>query len=655
MCGLCGVAEVGGGVDRSLIQRMGDSMVHRGPDQGGVYTWSEGALGVGLATRRLAILDLSPAGSQPMATGDGLMTLAYNGEIYNEPGLRRDLEGRGYAFRSTSDTETVLYAYQEYGTEALARLNGMFALAIHDRRRGELVLARDRMGIKPLYYRWDGKRLLFGSELRTLIQQAGVPPSIDPDALDAYLACGYVPSPYSLIRGVRKLPPGSYLILDGEGRLTIRQFWQMAYPAAARIGRSEATQAVHDVLHGAVRRQMRSDVPVGVLLSGGVDSTIVAVSAAAQTDQALNTFSIAFADESSPVDQALYNVDASYARRVADVIGARHHEVQTDEHEVGNLLRALVVGLDEPVWELSFVSIFLMSRLARQHGVKVLLTGDGSDELFAGYPWVAAAWRQEQYERLPFLRQLLPLAARVLPAGSVPAAHVRDLQAILSQSDAARYEWTHAIFKRNERRALLAGHDRPADADSLDGLLTPILAGAAGRARPDRAAMLDLALWVRDHFNQRVDRMTMLNSVEARVPFQDNEVVDLGLRLSFWQKAPFARPKRLLREAFASEIPSFVLERPKRPFAAPQWAWGKGALKPLVHEVLDEANVRAAGLVEPARARRVLIATATARQDASTFKLWTLVTLHLWAAGLGVSGSGASCQDAPSLLSAVPR
>jgi asparagine synthase (glutamine-hydrolysing) len=631
MCGLSGIADLDRTIDPAVIARMGASMVHRGPDQGGTYVDQERGLGVGFATRRLAILDLSEAGSQPMQTPDQRLCIAYNGEIYNEPELRLGLARRGCQYRSHSDTESVLYAYQEYGLAALSQLNGMFALAIHDRPAQRLILARDRMGIKPLYYSWNGRRLVFASELRTLLWNTDIAPVPDPDGLDAYLTCGYVPAPYSLIRGVRKLPPGSVLTLDANGHLEIRPFWRPSISRQDRLSGADAAAAVHGTVHDAVRRQMRSDVPVGVLLSGGVDSTIIAASAAAQTDHQLNTFTIAFHSRASAIADE-YNADADFARRVAETLGASHHQVVCDDTtNIPALLQELVVGLDEPVWELSFISIYLMSRLARQHGVKVLLTGDGSDEIFAGYPWIAAAWRQQQYERLPLLKQGLSLATRTVPKSSTLYAHAKNLLATVGQSDVARYEHTHAIFNRAERRAMTGRSDPGVDGSPIASIVEPLLAGLGESAAPDRVALLDLTLWVRDHFNQRVDRMTMLNSVEARVPFQDNAVVDLALRLPFLTKAPFGRSKALLKRAFRREIPAFVLERPKRPFAAPQWAWGTGTLRSFAHETLSEDRVRAVGLIDPSVARKVLQATDTTAQDRSTFKLWTLLMLHVWA------------------------
>jgi asparagine synthase (glutamine-hydrolysing) len=657
MCGFGGVARFGAPIDHQVLRGFGDSLFHRGPDQGGFYTVGGPPFAVGVATRRLSILDLSPAGDQPMATEDGAIWIAYNGELYNDAALRLELAARGVRFRSQSDTETVLYAYQEFGLDCLRRLNGMFALAIHDRRSGRLVLARDRMGIKPLYYAWDGAQLSFASELRTLVRAAAAPPAVDAEALDLYLALGFVPSPHCLVAGVRKLPPGSYLVLDaGAGDAAAgpeprepqaQRFWTLAYPAAATLSQENAALTARAAVEDAVGRQMRSDVPVGILLSGGLDSTIIAAAAAPRTARPLDTFSIVFGGESSPIGQE-YNADAAYARRVAAALGARHHDVVCDErNDLPGLLRRLVVALDEPVWELSFASIYLMSALAREQGVKVLLTGDGSDELFAGYPWTLAAERQARYERLPFGSSLLRLATQVLPAGSTLRQHALNQLALNGATPLQRYEHRSAIFDAAERRALTGratnagGPGAPGDeCGPLAGVVAPLLAGVQGRSRGDEAALLDLGLWVREHFNQRIDRMTMLASVEARVPFQDNAVVDLALRLPVSVKARGGRSKAILRDAFRDSVPAFVLDRSKRPFAAPQWAWGAGVLRDFVHETLSPHRLRTTGVIAAEPARAALGATQSARQDRRTFKLWTLLMLQLWIEELVCAGPG---------------
>ena len=632
MCGFAGVLDFAGAPDRSLVERMGASLAHRGPDQGACHVHRVGHLGIAVSSRRLAILDLSSAGDQPMHSQDGRHCLAYNGELYNEPQLRRGLESRGYQFLSGTDTETVLHAYRDRGIDSFADFNGMFALAIVDEESGRLVLARDRMGIKPLYYSWNGTRLLFASELRTLLRVAGMPFRIDPASLEIYLALGYVPSPHSLVRDIYKVPPAGCLTIDAHGQLTLSEFWRPPVSADPPDERSPVEQTVRDTVLDAVRRQMRSDVPVGILLSGGVDSTIVALSAAAVTEKPINTFTVSFQSARSGMDPDL-NADAEYARRVSAQMASIHHEVILDDNaDLAALLPKLAVGLDEPVWEASFVSIYAISKLARDHGIKVLLTGDGSDELFLGYPWHASAWRQEKYERLPFLAAAASVATGLLPRGSRLAAHAENVRALVNASDAARYEWSHRIFSRAERRGLLGAGGSGSD-EHVNRLVERLAESAHTRPLGERMALLDLLLWVREHFNQRLDRMTMLNSVEARVPFQDNNVVDLALRLPYHVRAPRGRAKHLLKAAFRTEVPSFVLERPKRPFAAPMRAWLDGPLRPLIADVLAPASIRRAGLVEVGPAMAVLSGRGSVAEDRWVRQVWSLLMIHLWADG----------------------
>lgn len=637
------MVRLGGGAESELVARMGRALDHRGPDQAGQYNHASAPLGIALATRRLAILDLSASGNQPMASADGLVRLAYNGELYNEPELRAGLAGRGWSYYGHGDTETVLGAYELDGPDSFSRFNGMFALAIADRRRQRVVLARDRMGIKPLYYTWDGRRLVFASELRCLVGAGGVPAEIDAEALDLYLACGYVPSPHCLIAGVRKLPPGSYLVLDADGNLAEHEFWRPVFPSPSRLSAADAAEAVRAAVSDAVRRQMRSDVPVGVLLSGGVDSTIVAAAAAATTDLPLQTFTVGFASRRSAIGPEL-NADADYARRVAATLGTTHREIVVeDDARLAGVITDLAVGLDEPTWEASFVSIHAISTLARSHGVKVLLSGDGGDELFLGYPWHASAWRQQRYERLVGLRTLASVVASATPERSVIGRHARNLGAVIGLDHASRYEWSHAIFPAAQRRALAGSQPRAlldggADVSRLEDLARRLLVDADANGRRglgDHLALLDLSLWVREHFNQRVDRMTMLNSVESRVPFQDNDVVDLALALPADLKAPRGQAKGLLKRAFRAELPDFVAQRPKRPFAAPMRSWANGALRPFVRSSLSTERVAAAGLLDPAAVARVVAASERGATERANERLWALLMLQLWAEGIG--------------------
>lgn len=629
MCGIAGLVSHSRAVDPGQLAQMCHAMEHRGPDDHGIYVSRDQHPSVGLGSQRLSILDLSPAGHMPMSNPAGDVIVSYNGEIYNHLELRGDLERRGYRYRSRTDTETVLYAYEAFGAGALPRLNGMFALAIYDQRKRQLILARDRMGIKPLYYYWDGCTFAFASELKALLTLPQIERRVDPRALDAYISLGYVPAPYTMIRGISKLQPGHYLVLEGQ-RLHTHEFWHASYQAGdgARQSDAELIQATRERVEQAVRSQLMSDVPVGVLLSGGLDSSIVAAVAQRHHDGPVQTFSIGFESyDGAPVD-AHFNLDRDYARSVAQQLGTRHHEVLlVDDRALGETLRSLVQALDEPVWEGSFVSIYLLCKLARAHGVKVVLTGDGSDELFGGYLWYRGAQRLLLYDRVPLLEHALPLLMQ-LPPESELGRKARDLKRKLRASPLARYRANYDHFSAGEKQSLL-GIARPVgEPDAVDELIAPLLRQVRGEL-PEQFSFVDLRLWVGEHFNQRLDRMSAACSVEARVPFQDNAVVDLALSIPMSRKIRGSEQKYLLRRAFADIVPPEVLQRPKRPFAAPQHHWLRRGLREWSSDLLSTERIREYGLLDPSQVQ-ALMADRTATDEDRVQRLSILVMLQLW-------------------------
>ncbi len=627
MCGIVAVVDPTGTVAAAQIDTMRALMAHRGPDAGGTVIYPAPGFAVALGSQRLSILDLSPAGTMPMSSNDGQVSIVYNGEIYNHGELRADLERRGYRYRSRTDTETLLHAYEEFDVGCFVRMNGMFACAIYDARRRRLVVARDRSGVKPLYYAERDGGFVCASELKVLVKSGAVPAVIDPRALDLYLALGYVPAPYALIKGVRKLPAGAYAVFE-DGRLKVERYWTPALATPAQSPPWEHTvEATRAVVSEAILRQMISDVPVGVMLSGGLDSSIIAAVARSAVAEPLHTFSIGFETSQASLEP-IYNYDRDNARRVAQSLGTVHHEIiATDGPGLADTLRLLVAQLDEPVWEPSFLSIAMISTLAREHGVKVLLSGDGSDELFGGYPWHPALVRLEQVERLPGLRPLLALLAH--GPGSL-GAKARDLARKYRRSDLIKYHAQYDIFEAPLRAGLFGRS--PAD-DPLDALVGPLFAQSGGASLPARFALAELALWVGEHFNQRLDRMAMAASVEGRVPFQDNAVIDLALAMTDADKLRGGKGKAPLRAAFAGAVPDFVLERPKRPFAAPATAWMQGALRPLVAEALAPESLARLPGIDPglgASLRASFRGGLPPRQE----QVWTLLNLVLWAEGL---------------------
>jgi asparagine synthase (glutamine-hydrolysing) len=631
MCGLVGLASSNGPVEREWLESGTGRLAHRGPDHSGFYLGGGESLWVGLALQRLKIIDLSPAGDQPMPNETNDVWIAYNGELYNHLDLHQELESKGHVFRSRSDTEAIIHAYEEYGLEMLPRLAGMFAFALYDQPRQRLILARDRMGIKPLCYAWDGQVLRFASELK-VFSQPGNERVINPQAVDLYLSFGFVPSPYSMFSGVTKLPAGHYLIFE-RGDISIHRYHKLTYhfPEGGSPATDSLVSSIRSSVEAAVQSHLMSDVPLGVFLSGGVDSTIVASLVKRHHDAPLETFSVGFANASGKLDERdKENFDLFYARRVAAELGSRHHEIIfTEQDRLAERLQEAVVYLEEPFREASFLSLHLMSRLAREHGVIVILTGDGGDELFAGYPWHLAALRLEKYEHIPGLRLLLPTLQRLAGKHEL-GEKARDLQLKLGQKDQVKYRLTHEVFSRDDKVPVLGSAMRDSqNEDAAELILHQVLERSGSHKYADNLALLDLALWVREHFNHRVDRMSMRNSVEARVPFQDNAVVELALSIPLRRKIQHGQGKALLRQAFADLLPEYVLNRPKRPFAVPDTDWLRGPLCSYLQENLLGGALYQQGILhKPGVAQ--LVTEFLAGNDRHAFKLWGLLVLHMW-------------------------
>lgn len=631
MCGIAGIASTKTQINVADLHQMCAAITHRGPDQSGTYVNHHETLSVGLGSRRLSILDLSEAGRMPMCNEDSSIFITYNGEIYNHQAIRREMISSGHIYKSNTDTETILHAYETYGLDCLDRFNGMFAFALYDQSRQRLILARDQMGIKPLYYYYDENTLYFCSELKALMTLPQIPHTLDIEAVSLYLSLGYVPSPYCMYQGIRKLEPGTALVFEG-GEVRLHHFWnpQLNVNGASSNGaksKAQLLQHTRTVIEGAVERQLMSDVPVGVFLSGGIDSSLITMLAQRFHDGPLNTFSIGFADAKGDVDiESPYNLDLYYARKVSEAAGTAHHEIilsATDD--IAELLVESVIGLDEPTWETSFISLRLLARLARENGAIVVLTGDGGDELFAGYPWYKAAHDFQIYDRIPGLKQVLPIL-EMLGGQRTIAIKARDLRRRLGQSDMHYYRASFDIFSTQDKQALLSQtlHDDP-----VDTVVANLFTNLQTNSLAEKLGVIDLTLWVREHFNQRVDRMSMLSSVEARVPLQDLEVVNFALSLPFSEKQPNGQAKYLLRKAFEDVLPPAILQRTKRPFSTPTESWLHTELRSFVLETLSEQNVRQSGVLRPEAVTQLVTEFMNGNHKLS-FKLWTLLNFQLW-------------------------
>ena len=618
MCGICGIAAGRGGApDPDALAAMSATLVHRGPDDDGQVV----APPVGLAARRLSIIDLA-GGHQPIANEDGRVHVVQNGEIYNHEVLHRELAARGHEFRTRCDTEAIVHLFEEHGDGFAERLRGMFAVAIWDGRASRLVLARDRFGIKPLFY-WEAPDggLAFASELKALMALPGFPREIDMRGLESLLAFNSIPRPLTIFEGVRKLEPGHLLSWspDGDG-VEVRPYARPAPEPVGRLRRERAGELATELrgrLRDSVRAHLIADVPVGVLLSGGVDSATLAALAAQESGERVRTFSIGFRERSFD--------ELERARLVARRYDTDHHELIV-EPDVAELLTRLAEVFDEPLADSSAVPTYLVSQLASEH-VKVALSGEGGDELFGGYytyvadaiaPWAGkpAAALRPLIERLPSSSARVSFdykAKRFARGGALPPLE--------------RHHAWKEIFSPELRAELLAAPPAPGF-DPLD-VYRERYAATAGAEPLARLQDVDRDIYLVDDLLVKTDRASMAHSLEVRVPFLDTAVTDLALavpsscHLLGWQR------KRLLRRAVAPLLPKRILYGRKRGFSIPAAAWLRGELLPFARDVLSPDAIRRQGLFRPEAVDRLLTEHASGQADNSR-QIWCLMTLGLW-------------------------
>ncbi len=621
MCGIYGIAALrsGASLDPAMLGRMAAVTVHRGPDDEGSYRHDELLLGM----RRLSIIDVA-GGHQPIANEDGTVHVVCNGEIYNYRELADDLRRAGHRFATRSDTEVLVHLYEEHGDDFVTRLNGMFAFALWDARRRRLVVGRDRMGIKPLYYAEDGPRLFFASEAKAIVAaRPGV--ALDPVALQEYFTLGYVPAPYSIFQGIRKLPPGSLMVAE-RGQLRIQSFWRVPDDGVMARDDREWADLFLTTMERAVASQMVSDVPLGAFLSGGLDSGTIVALMARHSQTPVKTYSIGFAGVSG-ADR--YN-ELDGAACVARAFATDHHEIFV-KPDATALLPKLMWHLDEPVADSAFITTYLVAELARRD-VTVILSGVGGDELFGGYRRYLGAYYDGFYDALPrwLRRHVVEPLTHALPSdrhsriGNL-ARQLRRYAATHGQPIEDRYRSYVQVFARAAAASLL----REPPAEHYDGLA----AAFDAVADPDpvsRIAKADLVTQLPDDLLLLTDRMTMATSLECRVPFLDNTVVDLSLRMPSSLKIRNGQLKHVMKRALAGVLPPEILGRPKRGFGAPIGAWFQDELVPLIQSVLGRDVVEARGLVRWETVERTL-ALHQARQEDCTDQLLALTNLELWA------------------------
>ncbi len=625
MCGIAGYLTAK--LDEELgpsLRRMAAALAHRGPDDEGFFEAATrgGDRRVGLAHRRLSIIDLS-TGHQPMSNEDGAVQIVFNGEIYNFPQLREELIAKGHAFRTRSDTETIVHAYEEWGAECVARFRGMFAFAIWDARAERLLLARDRYGKKPLFLYQTQGLLLFASEIKALLAFPGVPRQVDRGALWDYFAYRYVPAPATLLQGIRKVMPGSYVVCE-RGTVVETPYFAPddGKPLTVSPPSGDPVALFLDQLDEAVRVRMISDVPFGAFLSGGIDSSAVVAMMSRHSTQPVRTFSVGFAESA-------YS-ELTYARAIATRFHTDHHELTISQDHLMEHLPALVRYRDAPVAEPSDIPIYLLSREARRT-VKMVLTGEGADEFLGGYPKHVFERYAGTYQRLPapVRRGLIEPLCRSLPYG-----FRRAKTAVVNL----------ALADPRERLPRWFGALSDAERSGLTRLTAPLvnhkpvvwLDTFRGRSALRGILYFDQTSWLPDNLLERGDRMTMAASLEARMPFMDHQLAAFVARLPDEWRVRGLTTKRILREAMRRVLPAAILERPKIGFRVPVNEWFRGSMRGYLTDHLLGADSRTRDYYRPEALRRYVEEHGTGRQNHEKL-LWSLLSLEIWHRELGLS------------------
>jgi asparagine synthase (glutamine-hydrolysing) len=637
---MCGIAGMAGVVDRELLQSMLAVTRHRGPDDTGIFVSGNTVeSSVGLGNNRLSIIDLSHAGHQPMSNEDESVWVAYNGEVFDFSKLREELVRRGHKFKSHTDTEVIVHLYEDCGAGMVDHLNGMFAIAIWDSKRQELLLFRDRVGIKPVYYSQIGPRLYFCSEIKGLLQAAEISREIDPIALGNYLDLQYVPAPRTLFKSIRKLEPGHFLSWK-KGKVSITRFWD-ATPRSPRHGSvGELSAQFYSTLKDSVRRQLVSDVPVGLFLSGGLDSSAILACAASVHRGKLKAYNIAYPERHGRLEQSAD--DAFYAAVVAEKFGAELHQIKV-EPDVVNLLPKVAYYLDDPVGDPHTVSTYLICAAAKPE-VTVLLSGQGADELFGGYrvhmihrfakllSVIPASLRRGVLQRLVRYvernRNLIPLTSPGLLLGICRVSEKYIQAAGRDPSD--QFARARSFCDRGELNDLLAPGLR-CDAMETDWpkKLEELFSSVKDAEALDQVLYADVKTFLPDLNLNVADKLSMAASVEVRVPFLDNEVLDFALQLPPQAKISGLTQKRILRRAMQKRLPEGVLRRRKAAFGLPVRSWMQNELRPMMEDLLSEETIRRRGMLNPVAVREMVRQTTSGERD-FTIRLWALMTLELW-------------------------
>jgi asparagine synthase (glutamine-hydrolysing) len=618
MCGICGIVNFieSDSVDRAAIERMTGALAHRGPDDAGYFVKGR----VGLGHRRLSIIDLS-GGQQPIFNEDRSAAIVFNGEIYNHRDLATTLTAAGHAFKTKSDTETIVHAYEEYGDDCVDRLRGMFGFAIWDGRKRRLLLARDRLGIKPVYYYQNGRFLAFASEIKSLLEIASVPREVNAEALDTYLSLRYVPGPQTMFKNIFRLQPGHVLVADDSGVRT-RKYWDIDYSDTEPRSPEFLLERFRELLEESVRLRLLSEVPLGVFLSGGLDSSAILATMTKLTGgDRVKTFSVGYATSGAEEDKAN---EFDYARLAAGAFASQHHEYRLDAGNFAEFVPDLVSYLDEPLADPSCIPLYFISKLAREH-ITVVLSGEGADETLAGYGIYNRMLALDRvYAGSGALRGLAPWMARL-----TPSERLRHYVRMCGQPLEARYQGVSRGFSA-EGKLRLVGGDRM---ERSEQRLREIFGGyfqAVEKASPlDRMLYVDAKVWLPDDILLKADKMTMANGLELRVPFLDHKLVEFAATLPDAAKIQAKGGKALLRRAMRGVLPDAIIDRPKKGFPVPVASWLRTSLREFTRGHLLGHDSACGRYLDRAETSRLVNEHERGRTDRSQ-EIWTLLVFEFW-------------------------
>jgi asparagine synthase (glutamine-hydrolysing) len=619
MCGIAGKVDFDGNVDEAVLNSMSEVMEHRGPDERGVYVGQ----GVGLAMQRLAIIDVA-GGQQPIFNEDRTVAVVLNGEIYNFEEIRAELSDRGHRFATRSDTEVLVHLYEEMGADLVQKLRGMFAFAIWDEPRQTLLLARDRVGKKPLFWSRDGSRVWFASEIRALLKDPAVSREINPEAIDAYLGLQYIPHPMSAFRHIHKVPPACTLTISERGVET-KRYWELDYTRKLEpMPVPEIEERVRALIREATRVRLMSEVPLGGFLSGGIDSSVVVAAMAEQSTSPVKTFSISFADDE-------FN-EAQFARIVAEQFGTDHHEFRVDPDAL-TIMPKLARHYGEPFADPSAIPSFYLAELTSQH-VTVALNGDGGDESFAGYRRYVGNDMARRLNWLPRpFQKLAPKVANVIgdgPADNSTRTRIGRLSRSLAMEPWERYASWMSAFDRERRGRLETGEFRAGlNGSAPEQAIAEAWMASNAPGRVDRMQDVDVATYLPGDLLVKMDIATMAHSVEARSPFLDHELMEFAAALPQELKFRGGRGKLILKSAARGWIPDQILDRPKMGFGVPLRRWFREDLRDLPSEILLDPGARERGYFDSGEVERLISEHRSSKADHS-LRLWTLLQLEMW-------------------------